>query len=358
MQKKETLLTILASIIMMVAVIGITYAFYNASLTKDVTPKAALTDQITFTYTDCGSNNSEHCQLINASLKPGESVEKTFRIQNTGGKATPAPIYFIRLLNTFTSNDLVYTLQDVTDANNPITLVASNTPVPYHITEVNNVLITSNNTIPANTTKEYKLTVTFINRATDQAYNADAEFLIQIGIDKYVPTYTVSGVNSGSGTVTASSNVIKNGTTTLTVTPSSGYALFGGSCTNGYTISNMNTGAAYTSSQNVTINNNNVANNSVCTFTFQTAVITFHLGGSAYQALRGMNWYQWVNSTYNTAGWYIGSTSDLGDIAYSEYMVRDNHCTSVSCVSSTSCPDIIEADHSYSKVCKGGAAIK
>ena len=84
-------------------------------------------------------------------------------------------------------------------------------------------------------------------------------------------TYTVTGSAGTGGSVTSSATVSYGGTTTLTVTPSSGYYLSAGSCTNGYTITGMTTGTSATSAQTVTINNNSKDSASTCSFTFTTA---------------------------------------------------------------------------------------
>lgn len=34
-------------------------------------------------------------------------------------------------------------------------------------------------------------------------------------------------------------------------------------------------------------------------------LITFTIGGTTYQAIDGMTWEEWVNSEYNTDGFYI-----------------------------------------------------
>lgn len=118
-------------------------------------------------------------------------------------------------------------------------------------------------------------------------------------------TYIINGVASGNGAVTASTSIKKGKTTTLTITPSGGSYLSSGSCTNGYTITNMNIGTSYTSAQTVTINNNNQIGDTTCTFTFAVPLITFTIDGTSYQAEEGMTWREWVNSQYNTSGYVI-----------------------------------------------------
>ena len=79
---------------------------------------------------------------------------------------------------------------------------------------------------------------------------------------------TINTPSNGSVSDT-SKRVNYGGTTTITVTPNEGYYLSGGTCTNGYTITNMNTGESYTRGQTITINNNSNENTSTCTFTIE-----------------------------------------------------------------------------------------
>ena len=81
-------------------------------------------------------------------------------------------------------------------------------------------------------------------------------------------TYTVTGSAGTGGSVTSSTSINYGGTASLTVTPSSGYYLSAGSCTNGYTITGMTTGTSATSAQTVTIDNNSKDSASTCSFTF------------------------------------------------------------------------------------------
>lgn len=44
----------------------------------------------------------------------------------------------------------------------------------------------------------------------------------------------------------------------------------------------------------------------------QVNLITFHYGGSEYQAEEGMTWEEWVNSDYNTAGLKVIGIGAIG----------------------------------------------
>ncbi len=98
-----------------------------------------------------------------------------------------------------------------------------------------------------------------------------------------ITSYTVT-ISSGTGGTTnvSSVDVSLGGSSTFTVTPTSGYYLSSASCTNGYTI-NYNKASA---SQTVTVNNPNVSMDSVCTLAYGTnnvsTAISWPSGSSRY----------------------------------------------------------------------------
>ena len=79
--------------------------------------------------------------------------------------------------------------------------------------------------------------------------------------------YTVNISNNNTTSGSNSISVPYGGSTTVTVTPSSGYYLSGVSCPSGYTCSGYNTGTSYTGQQTVTVTNNNATSGGTLTFT-------------------------------------------------------------------------------------------
>ena len=80
-------------------------------------------------------------------------------------------------------------------------------------------------------------------------------------------TYTVTITNSNTTTSTNTLTVPFGGEATLTVTPASGYYLSNVSCPTGYTCSGYSTGTSSTSTQTVTIRNNNTTAGGTLGFT-------------------------------------------------------------------------------------------
>ena len=86
-------------------------------------------------------------------------------------------------------------------------------------------------------------------------------------IDVYRNTYTVSISDSNTTSGSSSLTIRYGGSSTVTVTPNSGYYLSGVSCPSGYTCSGYSTGSSYTGTQTVTVKNNNNTSGGTLSFT-------------------------------------------------------------------------------------------
>lgn len=64
-------------------------------------------------------------------------------------------------------------------------------------------------------------------------------------------------------------------------------------------------------------------------------IITFTIGSTSYQAEEGMTWEQWVDSSYNTAGYYVRGSYVYDNEGFGGW------------VRSTSPTDIIVSDGEY-----------
>lgn len=164
------------SIFIVIVLVGLSYAWFRTNADNTQRQEVNVTAGIVrLSYTDC---TGASCNNISASLEPGETVEKTFKVENTGSTDTVFNLYFSSLYNPFLQDELVYTLEDITDS----TIVKTNSPVPYQSSETSNILLQSDMSIAVNETKEYKLTVKFVNKDTDQSYNAHKQFSMRLGI--------------------------------------------------------------------------------------------------------------------------------------------------------------------------------
>lgn len=73
-------------------------------------------------------------------------------------------------------------------------------------------------------------------------------------------------------------------------------------------------------------------------------LITFTIDGTTYQAIDGMTWEEWVNSTYNTKGYVANTTDDRVDEVKGKYYYIGPYNTFGAPVRLS---DVIEANGKY-----------
>lgn len=180
MTRKETILALLGVAILSIATVGLTYAYFDQAATisnQEQTADYTVVDDVSLVYTDwtVASDNAN----LTWNLTPGVAQKKTFKVENTGDISTYYDIYFVNLKNTFTNNELVYTIKN-TRTNNTI---VSTRPLAYTgSNSVTNQKIVEGIEIASGVTDTYELSVTFLNLSTDQTYNIDGEFMLKLGI--------------------------------------------------------------------------------------------------------------------------------------------------------------------------------
>lgn len=158
-------------------VLAISYAWLPTdNLPAEPEDATASTATLKLRYNDCAGDKQEDCAEISAELEPGSSITKTFEIKNVGTKDIQFDIFFRELSNTFTKDELVYTLENLTTGYTEV----SNIPVPYG--ERTNSLIKRKFSATVGSTTRFKLTIKFLDTNYDQEENSDAEFSIKIGI--------------------------------------------------------------------------------------------------------------------------------------------------------------------------------
>lgn len=132
-------------------------------------------------YKDCNSSNEESCSSINKDLEPGESVEKIFEVTNTSPRDLSFNLYFKELFNSFLNDDLVYKIENTTTNE----VLVAETPLRFSELKLYDLIIKQDINIKANSTDQYKLTVTFLNKEENQNYNLDASYSLKLTIGNY-----------------------------------------------------------------------------------------------------------------------------------------------------------------------------
>ena len=178
--EKKVIIEIVISFILLLLFIGVAYSYYVFTATQNSNEIGVSAGRIAIEYKDCIEENQEDCADISASLKPGEYITKTFSIENIGTGTLEYDLNFSSILNTFLNDDLIYTLEDITDPENE-EIIIEDEPVPYYATTGTDELINTFE-IEESEEKTYRLTITFIDADYDQSNNINAEFDLQLGI--------------------------------------------------------------------------------------------------------------------------------------------------------------------------------
>ena len=106
MNNKKIMILVVSVMAILIVTIGASYAYFTANVTGNTTATATTinTGTMAITYTD-GADVSA------TNWIPGDSLTKTFSVENTGNVATKYTIYLSELINKFGDpTDLVYTL--------------------------------------------------------------------------------------------------------------------------------------------------------------------------------------------------------------------------------------------------------
>ena len=168
MKKKKLLIPVVASLVTVLVLSGVSYAYYSAKIKENNKTETVIkSNELNLIFT--GTNE------INANnMIPGDSFTKTFTVENKSNRAVDYNIYLQNITNEF-NEDLVYTLEDTTGS------VISETPLP--VTNKDKSYLKTGISIDANTKKTYTLKITFKNTDEPQNDYQGKTFKGTLGID-------------------------------------------------------------------------------------------------------------------------------------------------------------------------------
>ncbi len=162
---RNQILLILFSLIVLLSVTAITYAFFTVNIRNDnpqMVEMTAGTMALTFSDNDNG---------INGVLNFGDSITKKFIIENTGTLDAIAKISWLNLTNTYIEGSLTYTLEYSENVAGPYTKVVTNRNVP--VSSVQTIEVLANElSVPAGKKYYYNLIIT-LNNLPDVDQTAD-----------------------------------------------------------------------------------------------------------------------------------------------------------------------------------------
>ena len=166
--KKKVIIPVIASIITVLILSGVSYAYYSAKIKENNKTETVLkSNELNLIFT--GTK-----EITANNMIPGDSFTKIFTVENTSNRAVDYNIYLQNITNEF-NEDLVYTLEDTTGS------VIGETPLP--VTNKDKSYLKTGISIDANTKKTYTLKITFKNTDEPQNDYQGKTFKGTLGID-------------------------------------------------------------------------------------------------------------------------------------------------------------------------------
>ena len=182
--KKTKLLLVAISAFLVMIISTVSYAYFSATVAGNTTAKTSVieTGNMEVTYNEGA--------VIGTTTKilPGQYVQKSFTVENTGTVDTTYSIYLNNVENNFvTKSDLVY--ESITTDGR----VVNQTICPN-----SNTVIATGVSLPVGTTHHYTIRITFKETNLNQDDNKGKSFTAKIGLEEE-KTYTI--VNGNLDTV-------------------------------------------------------------------------------------------------------------------------------------------------------------
>ena len=176
MKKKKLLIPVVASLVTVLVLSGVSYAYYSAKIKENNKTETVIkSNELNLIFTGTS-------EITANNMIPGDSFTKTFTVENTSNRTVDFNIYLQNITNEF-NDDLVYALNDDTGS------VVGETPLP--VTNQNKSYLKTKLDIDSNTTKTYTLTVTFKNTDEPQNDYQGKTFKGTLGIDTELITYNI-----------------------------------------------------------------------------------------------------------------------------------------------------------------------
>ena len=181
---KKVIIGIALSFLLLSA-IGFTYAFFTATVNgnEDAKDQVVETGTLSLVYKD-----GQEISLNNAY--PGDSINKTFTVTNTGTLIADYSINLSELINTIENDELViegaclsYEKYDSDKSIKDVCMDIDNQIVPMSDTATN-ATIKNNISIKPGITHEYTLKMTFIETNDSQNYNQGKSFSSKVQINE------------------------------------------------------------------------------------------------------------------------------------------------------------------------------
>ena len=176
---------IVMMITLLLGVIGVSYAYFTMNIVQNQKLTVLNSGDLKLRYTD-------NTELSLENALPGDSIVKTFTVENIGSKKVSYNIIWNNLINTINNYDLQLDMKCKSYKDYNTSSKTENgkcksfyKAVPYTETSISKD-IKRNNEIDIGITHEYTVTITFKNRPYLQNDNLNKSFSGKIDIEEYV----------------------------------------------------------------------------------------------------------------------------------------------------------------------------
>ena len=174
-RKQRIIVSITGIFIVMLALVGLTYAYFLTRITGNENPKSisVTTANLQLLYED-----DTNQVVTEERLMPSDTVyTKSFTVKNQGNANIDYGVYLINVINTFErKDDIKYTMECTTNGTLPCGAVATETTFPSGISEL------STATIEPQKTHTYTFKFTYKDSGTDQSVDMNKKLEAKIQI--------------------------------------------------------------------------------------------------------------------------------------------------------------------------------
>ena len=158
-----------------IASVGFSYAYFSSAITnKDVKDQVVETGTLQLTYTDGPEINIQN-------MKPGNTINKTITVKNTGSLEAKYNIIWQELTNEITNDEVL--IEGTCTRINITTEEVDGTCENIVSTPINSLKIKRSISIEPNIIHKYDLTITFKDIDADQNYNQGKKFGGVLGVE-------------------------------------------------------------------------------------------------------------------------------------------------------------------------------
>ena len=178
--KRKKFLTTTFLVISVLMITSLSYAYLGGALSNEGKQTAQITTGTMHLIFADGSG-----VLASKEINIGESITKTFTIENTGTLEATASMYFKDLINTYMTDSMSYRLEYSTSENGIYNVLKEETNVPKS-TVSSEELLCGEITVPAGAKYYYKLVITFndipdVDQTADLDANLNTKFTLKAG---------------------------------------------------------------------------------------------------------------------------------------------------------------------------------